>query len=291
MISNRTRWICLGMVTAAMLAGCSASSPSASVAAVSGTTRVPAATLAGASATADPVMAQHDAAVARATAVIHALGGDVSADEPTTVLVADPESSQPGPFVQIGDADHRWEVGWTPQGVLRWVFTVTQPDAAAALTQTQAAARVSETLARLGLSLGAPDSLVYGSDWSAEWSRKIDGVPALGDGTSLHLAPDGSFGSYRFAESATAPKPASLLAKTQALSKFPLCRNSAADAAKTETCTTQLVWVRPVVASPDDPLRLCWELKYHWTEGEGFGGSVEYLDAGTGDLVDSMAES
>ena len=219
-ISNRTRWICLGMVTAAMLAGCStASPPSASVAAGSGTTGVPAATLAGASATADPVMAQHDAAVARATAVIHALGGDVSADEPTTVLVADPESSQPGPFVQIGDADHRWEVGWTPQGVLRWVFTVTQPDAAAALTQTQAAARVSETLARLGLSLGAPDSLVYGSDWSAEWSRKIDGVPALGDGTSLHLAPDGSFGSYRFAESATAPKPASLLAKTQALSK------------------------------------------------------------------------
>lgn len=280
------------MVTAAMLAGCStASSPSATVAAVSGTTRIPAVTTADATATADPVMAQHFAGVARATAVIHALGGDVSADEPTTVLVADPESNQDGLWVQIGDADHRWEVGWTPQGVLRWVFAVTQPGAAAALTQTQAAARVSETLARLGLSLGAPDSLIYGSDWSAEWSRKIDGVPALGDGTSLHLAPDGSFGSYRFAESATAPKPATLLSKTQALSKFPTCRNSAAGAAKTETCTTQLVWVRPVVAWPDDPLRLCWELKYHWTKGEGFGGSVEYLDAGTGDLVDSMAES
>jgi len=189
-----------------------------------------------------------------------------------------------------------WEVQWNSQGVLRFVFVPPPSNTASKLTSAQAGARVAQILTALGLTLPVPDLLAYDvnvPEWTAEWPRKIDGVPAFQDGTAVSVTPDGEFISYRYTESATAPKPAHLLTEAQAKAKYPSCKNSSNGAGgKTETCTATLVWYRPGLASPDEPLRLCWVVKYSWSDGDqGSGGGAVYVDAGTGEVIDSAATS
>ena len=278
---------------AVVLAGCSsAGTPTANVAAASAATSgASSATIVVASATPAITADAADAsAIGRATALLRALGILVTADSSTMVLPADPKSWPGGTFVSGAG----WEVVWDAKGVLCFVFAPGTPvTAATPLTEAEASARVAKVVAALGAGLGRPDSLSFdtGAGWSAQWMRKIDGIVAFGDGTLLMLTADGTFQSYRTSESPTMPKPALLLTRAQALATFPACRNSSKGAAKTETCTAELIWTRPATAPETDPLRLCWELKYGWTQGEEFGGVQEDLDAGTGEVVDTAAVS
>jgi hypothetical protein len=284
------------LVAAILMASCS--QPATGTTAGSATNQAAGATVASAPSTIAPANAPvalaSDAtdadAIARASAVVRAVGGEIAAGAPTLVLHADPISGQAGVYVEIGD----WEVAWTSRGILRLVFWQATTTGGDRLAAPDAVARVSQTVAALGLALPAPDALTYQDtvpDWSARWDRVIEGILAPGDGTDITLAPDGRFVSYVFAESATSPQPAVVLTEAQARAKFPGCRNSAAGAARTETCTADLVWYRPASAPLDQPLQLSWELRYNWREGDNSGGSSEVLDAGTGALIDSGAIS
>lgn len=291
MKSNRAGLLSVGLAAGFALAGCSAaasSAPSASsalsVAADSTARSVPPAAPAS-----SPTSAARPG-LAAATAIVNALGGTVAAGAPTLVLDADPITDQAGAYVQYGD----WQVAWNSHGTLRWVFVTAATSASQSRPQTEIAARVEATEKILGLSLGSPETLTYdgsAGDWEADWTRKIDGVTARGDGSAIVLLPDGTFNSYRYSESATAPKPATLLPEAQARAAFQTCRTSAAGAAKSETCTAQLVWLRPVTASPDQPLQLCWEVTYTWKQGDQGSATYQDFDAGTGTLVDSSAAS
>jgi hypothetical protein len=288
MNANRARLLSVGLAAGLAIAGCSASATSAP-SAPSKTTGSPARSVPPATPTSSPTSAASPG-LAAATAIVKALGGTVAAGAPTLVLDADPISAQAGTYVQYGD----WQVAWNSHGTLRWVFATATASASQTRSQAEIAASVDVTAKALGLSLGSPETLTYdgsAGDWEADWPRKIDGVMARGDGTAIALLPDGSFNSYRYSESATAPRPASLLSEAQARAAFKTCRSSTAGAAKSETCTAQLVWLRPATASPDQSLQLCWEVAYAWKQGDQVGASYQDLDAGTGAIVDSGATS
>jgi hypothetical protein len=263
-----------------LLAGCAAQAPAASPSGSS------------AALTETPTLSADTAAIQRATGVMQALGFQVPAGVTATVGATDPATQGLGTVVSLG----KWDVEWNSQGMLTQVFVPPSASAAAKVTSVQAAARVTQILTALGETLPAPDSLVYEDtvpDWAAVWSRTIDGVPASNDGTKIVLTPDGQFISYWHAESTLAPKPAQPLTGAQAMAKYPSCKNSSnGPNGKTETCSARLVWYRATTTSPDQPIRLCWEVKYGWSDNnQGFGGWVDYLDAGTGEVIDAAAIS
>ena len=284
----------LGLIAAILLGGCSSGAATAPSAAgiQPGATSVKPASSTGASASAaaiDTAPADKPGLQA-ATAIVKALGGTVAAGAPTLTVGADPITNETGKYVQLGD----WVVAWNSAGTLRWVNLQASTSAGATLTQDQAAARVTAIVADLQLQLGTPDTLVYDAsagDWAADWPRKIGGYVARGDGTSITLTPDGQFNSYQFSESPANPMPALILSEAKARAEFPSCRNSRAGAARTETCTATLIWLRPVASAADRPLQLCWEIKYNWKQGADSGGSLQDFDAGSGAIVDSAAIS
>lgn len=268
-----------------LLAGCASKAPAGSSAQTTQTAPAPTSSAASA-ASAD------SAAIARATGVMRALGFQVPSDITARVAATDPATQGTGTVVSLGD----WDIEWGSQGMLTQVFVPPSTTAAAKLTSTQAGARATQILTALGATLPAPDSLAYDETvpgWAAEWSRMIDGVPAPTDGTKILLTPDGQFISYWHAESLLAPKPAQPLTEAKARAKYPTCKNSSNGVnGKTETCTVKLVWYRATTTSPDEPVRLCWEVKYSWSDNQqGFGGTVEYIDAGTGEVIDAAAVS
>jgi hypothetical protein len=283
----------MGLVAAILLGGCSsgaATAPSAAGSRPGATSATPASASASGTAAAIDTAPADQPGLQAAAAIVKALGGTVAAGAPTLTIDADPITNESGKYVQLGD----WVVAWNSAGTLRWVYLQADTSAGATLTQDQAAARVTAIVAELRLQLGAPDTLVYDATagaWAADWVRKIGGYVARGDGTSIALTPDGQFNSYRFSESPANPMPALLLSEAKARAEFPTCRNSRAGAARTETCTATLIWLRAVAAAVDRPLQLCWEIKYTWKQGADTGGSFQDFDAGSGAIVDSGAIS
>jgi hypothetical protein len=235
-----------------------------------------------------PTLSAADAAaVAAAEGIIQAVGGTVPQTASPRVLPSDPISGELGTYVEIG----YWQVAWNSRGALRWVFSpdvFAAPDPAYKVTEAQAWERVQEALTALHVSLGAPDSFEYvGSAvwWKAQWDRKIAGVPVGGDATWVTITSDGDFGVYGRSETLTAPKPATMITKAQALAKEPWCKNGTKNG-RTETCTIELVWHAPSYVEPKPPLRLCWQIQYSWAEGEDGGATRVWLDAGTGEEID-----
>ena len=288
MNARRDALVPLGLAAAILLGACSSGATAPSAAG----TQPSAASAASPSATAAPIdTAPADApGLAAAAVVVKALGGAVVAGAPTLSVGADPITNEMGKYVQLGD----WVVAWNSAGTLRWVNLQTSTSSGPTLTQDQAVARVSAIVADLRLQLGTPDTLVFDAaagDWAADWVRKIGGHVARGDGTSIVLTPDGQFTSYRFSESLANPMPALILSEAKARAEFPACRKSRPGAARTETCTASLIWLRPVASAADRPLQLCWEIKYSWKQGADSGGSLQDFDAGSGAIVDSAAIS
>ena len=279
----------MGLIAAILLGGCSSGATTAPSAAGTqpGATSV---TPASATPAALDTAPADKPGLQAAAVIVKALGGTVAADAPTLTVDADPITNESGKYVQLGD----WVVAWNSAGTLRWVYLQPSTAAGATLTQDQAAARVAVIVADLRLQLAAPDTLVYDAeagDWAADWVRKIGGYVARGDGTSIALTPDGQFNSYRYSQSPANPMPALILSEAKVRAEFPTCRNSRSGAARTETCTAALIWLRPVASAMDRPLQLCWEIKYSWKQGADSGGSLQDFDAGSDAIVDSAAIS
>lgn len=305
MKGNLARQLAMGLATALLLVGCTsaAATPAPSTTPTAASEHpttpptAPNATLQPSptpSASPAPTLSDADsAAVAAAESIIRAVGGAVPLAASSRVLPSDPISGELGTFVEIGG----WQVAWNSRSVLRWVFSpdvfAVPPDPSTWLTESQARERVKQALTSLGVSLGAPDSLVdYNSaGWKAQWDRRIDGIRAAGDGTWVSITADGGFAAYGYSESPTAPKPARTITKAQALAKAPYCKNGTENG-KTGTCTIDMVWHAPYVEGQKPPLRLCWYLQYSWTDIDEDSGAVGvWLDAGTGEEVDSRATS
>jgi hypothetical protein len=278
MSAKTGRQLLYGLAVAGLLVGCG--SPAAAP------SKTPSAS--AAEPTATPTLSADSIAVRRATGVLEALGLDVPTDATIQVRASDPATDGTGTLVDLVD----WEVAWNAQGVLSSVFAKTSPSAVTKITSAEAGARVTHILAALSVVLPAPDSLTYednAPDWTAQWSRAIDGIPAPGDGTKIMLTPDGLFLSYWHSESAAAPKPAHPLTEAQAKAKFLSCKNSSKGAGgKPETCTVKLVWYRSMSVSPDQPLRLFWQVQHSWWDKNqgGSAGTNGYVDAATGEVLD-----
>jgi hypothetical protein len=147
-------------------------------------------------------------------------------------------------------------------------------------------------LTRLGIALGAPDSLAYqaaGPYWEALWNRDVGGVPVPSDGTRVVMDPDGAFVSYLYTETPVAPAPASTISEAAALAKTPFCRNSSGGPnGLVETCAAKLEWHAPAL-TPGARLQLCWRIDYTRKDNDESRASMVWLDAGTGETVDGAA--
>jgi hypothetical protein len=272
------RQLLYGLAVVGLLVGCG--SPAAAP------SKTPSAS--AAEPTATPTLSADSIAVRRATGVLEALGLDVPTDATIQVRASDPVTDGTGTVVSLDDR----EIAWDARGVLSSVFVPSSPGAVSRMGATEAGNRITQVVAALGVKLPAPDSLAYEDnvpDWTAQWSRAIDGIPAPGDGTKIMLTPDGLFLSYWHLESAAAPKPAHPLTEAQAKAKFTSCKNSSKGAGgKPETCTVKLVWYRPMSVSPDQPLRLFWQVQHSWWDKNqgGSAGTNGYVDAATGEVLD-----
>lgn len=295
MSRNRLGQVLLATAVALTIAGCTAagqteppsSSPAASAARSVAPTAVPSPTptpTPGRSAS--PASSAGDAALAaRAIEIVRALGGTIP---PAGAILRSPAPLAPGTYFTIGD----WSVGWEATGRLVAVAVAPStpgPRPGAPLSGSDARVRVADYLTRLGVTLGGPDLFYQDPEmsWRAHWNRKIDGVPAPQDGTLMTIASDGTFMSYRYLETGTAPAPATTISQAQALAKFPTCKNSTGGAnGKVETCSAKLEW-HANQATQGAPLRLCWRIDYAWHDNAGIeGASALWVDAGTGETVE-----
>jgi hypothetical protein len=297
-LNSRSFAGCLAAVC--LVAGCTAATRSSGGSAVTpGPTLVnaPSAALGASptpSAVACPTLSQADsAAVAAAEAIIEAVGGSVPLAACPRVLSTDPVSGQAGTYVEMDG----WQVAWDSKAALRQVISLDsrpQPGPTTTLTESQARARVQGVLTALGVSPGAPDSFVYlgggvEAEWRARWDRRIDGIRAVGDGTWVNITGAGVFEAYGYVETPILSRPATTITEAQALARFPWCKSST-KSGRTEICTVELVWYGPGVAEGQrPPLRLCWQVQLAWTDGEESGATVVWLDAGTGEEVDSAS--
>ena len=277
------RQLLYGLAVAGLFVGCG--SPAAAP------SKTPSAS--AAEPTAAPTLSDDSIAVRRAAGVLEALGLDVPTDATIQVRASDPATDGTGTVVSLDDR----EIAWDARGVLSSVFVPSSPGAVSRMGATEAGNRITQVAAALGVKLPAPDSLAYEDnvpDWTAQWSSAIDGIPAPGDGTKIMLTPDGRFLSYWHLESAAAPKPAHMLTEAEAKAKSSSCKNASKGAGgKPETCTATLVWYRPMSVSPDQSLRLFWQVQHNWWD-KNLGGNeatVVYVDAGTGETIDAAATS
>lgn len=238
-----------------------------------------------------PTLSSADAAlVDRAIGFIGELGGSTCADAAVSVRSSGPDS-EPGTWVSVGD----WVVRWDAAGRLVNVIhppPYATPAPGPALSEAEARLRVADYLARLGIVLGAPDSVAYqdlGPDWEAQWNRDVGGVPVPSDGTKVVIGPDGTFVSYFYAETPVAPAPASMISQAAALAKAPFCRNSSGGPnGLVETCAAKLEWHAPAL-TPGARLQLCWRIEYTRKDNDESRASLLWLDAGTGETVDGAA--
>jgi hypothetical protein len=234
------------------------------------------------------------AAVDRATLVIRALGGSVSPDARVSVLGLGSDGT-PATVVALG----AWLVQWNPSGRLTFVVDVLPPYAPTpdgALSEAGARTRVADVLSRLGITLGAPTSFLWenvsSDDWRAHWDRTLDGFPVPSDGTMVVIRPDGVFEAYGYAEAPNAPAPATRISQSQAVAKAGRCRNIPnGPNGLVETCTVSLEWHTPQPAQEQGSLlRLCWTISTFWDDNDqNYGGGRVWLDAGTGEVLDSTA--
>jgi hypothetical protein len=133
--------------------------------------------------------------------------------------------------------------------------------------------------------------------WRATWGRTRDGVPVLGDGTTVTLFADGTFHAAAERERPLAAAPAEILARA-VVTELAATRLAdllgPADAAAAELVDLELAWVAPNDtfdgARPDAPdpiLRLAWVAAYRTagTLAERLRAIELYLDAGDGSLL------
>jgi hypothetical protein len=233
------------------------------------------------------------AAVDRATSVIRALGGSVSPDANVSVSGLGPDGT-PETVVALG----AWLIEWDQSGRLAHVFVALPPYTSTpggALSEAAARTRVADILARLGISLGAPTSIFYDDsnlDWRAHWDRVLDGFPVPSDGTMVIIQADGTFQSYGYSQAPNAPAPAHRISQVQAVAKAGRCRNiPSGPNGLVETCTAGLEWHMPGLAQGEGRLlRLCWRISFAWDDNDqNYGGGALWIDAGTGEVVDSTA--
>jgi hypothetical protein len=287
-----------------LLAGCVGSSKSGALVggstapAVSGTPAVSAAPTmtplmpsSRPSATDGPSLSPADAAaVDRAAIVIRALGGSVSPDARVSVSGLGSDGT-PATVVALG----AWLIEWDQAGRLTHVFVALLPDTSTpALSEAAARTRVADVLSRLGITLGAPTSFLRengaSDDWRAHWDRTLDGFPVPSDGTLVVIRPDGAFEAYGYAEAPNAPAPATRISQSQAVAKAGRCRNIPSGSnGLVETCAVSLEWHTPQPAQERGSLlRLCWKIATAWDDNDqNYGGGQVWLDAGTGEVLDS----
>jgi hypothetical protein len=157
--------------------------------------------------------------------------------------------------------------------------------------------RVSDILSRLGISLGTPNSITLdqnAANWRAQWTRVLDGYPVPSDGTLVLTMPDGSFEAYGYSETPNAPAPATPISQAAAIAKAGRCQNVANGTnGLTETCTVAMEWHAGQPSQGQTPLlRLCWRIADSWNDtDQNSGGGAVWVDAGTGEVVDSAAIS
>jgi hypothetical protein len=247
------------------------------------------------SATDGPSLSPADAAVVdRATDVVHALGGSVSPDARVSVLGLGSDGT-PATVVVLGD----WMVEWDRSGRLTHVFDAPPPSTPTpdgALSEAAARTRVADILSRLGITLGAPTSFLRengaSDDWRAHWDRTLDGFPVPSDGTLVVIRPDGVFEAYGYAEAPNAPAPATRISQSQAVAKAGRCVNMANGSnGRDETCTVALEWHAPMPSGGQERLlQLCWRISTSWSDNDqNYGGGRVWIDAGTGEVLDSDA--
>ena len=289
-MASRAGGLVLVFAAAVMVGGCVAAGQASPTAVVSA--KPAPATPQDARASLSP---EDAAAVDRATRIILALGGSVSAQSSVSVSHSRP-GGKPGTAVHLDD----WQLEWDQTGRLALVFDGVPPVAptpSVAMSEAQARVRVADIVDRLGTGLGAPDSLMldYNSaDWRAQWTRVLDGYPVPADGTLILMLPDGTFESYSYSETPNSPVPATLISQAAALAKVGRCNNIANGTnGLTETCTVSLEWHagRPSEGQTS-LLQLCWRVADSWMDNDqNSGGGAIWFDAGTGDVVDSTAIS
>ncbi len=128
------------------------------------------------------------------------------------------------------------------------------------------------------------------------WPRRHDGIPALGDGTTVTLFADGTLHAAAVAERPRAEAPVRTLerATVERLARVRLDTLLGASRAQARIVDAHLAWVAPndtfdaeAPDAPDPLLRLAWVV-----EARTFGAlagrlrALElYLDAGDGGLI------
>jgi hypothetical protein len=245
------------------------------------------------SVSAGPSLSAADAAaVDRATVLVKALGGPGSPETSASVTHQGHDGG-PGTSVMLG----KWLLEWDASNRMTNVFVALSAEATPAgepISEAAARTRVGAILDMLGVNLGAPTDISYedaGSvDWRAFWSRLLDGFPVPRDGTIVIIRPDGAFQSYSYTEAPNAPAPATRITKAQAVAKMGRCRNiTNGPNGLIESCTAALEW-HASQAEQGSLLRLCWRISTAWNDNDqNYGGAALWLDAGTGEIVDSAA--
>jgi hypothetical protein len=120
----------------------------------------------------------------------------------------------------------------------------------------------------------------------------LDGFPVPSDGTVVLIRSDGAFESYGYTAAPNAPAPVTRISQAQAVATAGRCRNITDGPNKlNESCSVTLEWHAPQSAQGDAALlQLCWRIATAWTDGDqNYGGGSLWLDAGTGEQVDSAA--
>jgi hypothetical protein len=165
-------------------------------------------------------------------------------------------------------------------------------DAAAARARAAALATAAGLPARGSPLVGSTAD----SGWRVSWLRIVDGVPAIGDGTTVSLFADGTFHAAATQERALAAAPARLIERNAAegIARERLASLLGPSADEARIAGLRLAWVAPNdtfdAAAPDAPdpvLRLAWvvEVRTATPLAERLRALELYLDAGDGSLL------
>jgi hypothetical protein len=151
----------------------------------------------------------------------------------------------------------------------------------------------------LGLAPGGTPTMSPDVDegWRASWGRTVDGVPVLGDGTTVTLFADGAFHAAAERERPLAPMPPAVLGRADA-TRLAAERLAGllgpTDAGASTLVGLDLAWVAPNDTfdgarpdAPDPVVRLAWVARYRTADAlaERLRALELYLDAGDGSLL------